>query len=229
MRNFKLGFIFLMVLVSTGLYSCLEDEDPQPIYYSAWSNMYTIGDVYYATTDGGLVLKMNEFDDSDLQFEENDRVVITFTIEEENTGGIFDYLVNLEQLYYVEEGDLVALNENSRDTIGNGYVQLSAYPLVGGDYLNLELVYEQEEGDHVFSLCYDETIQEEGEPVILELRNYYPEENDDDEYVAGLYSFNISQLQMWSEMDEDNVIEFTLRINSGDSQEQDFNLEYEVE
>ena len=181
------------------------------------------------TIDGGAVLKVAPISDPDAfkDVEENDRLIVDFTIKETPQPKVtYDHLINLNSYRHVDLSDIVTLNEISRDTIGDGLVQLGNLGLAE-NYLNIQVLYKKEKGDHTFSLCYDETVQEEDEPIILLLKNHYSEEEDGnkDTYYSYL-SYDISELSSLGVLNADKKIDFILRINDDDSQKRDYDVSY---
>ncbi|MGQ1783691.1 MULTISPECIES: NigD1/NigD2 family lipoprotein [unclassified Saccharicrinis] len=219
----QIGFLLVMLM---GMMSCVEESEPSPTIYTYYGFIYNDGGYYYVDIDTGEKLKVVEFDDSELDLEPYDRVIVSFIIEETPEVPIlYDHLVELQGFYDVDFSDIVTLDETSRDTIGDGFITLTDYH-IAGDYLNIQVYYDQQDGEHIFSLCYDETQQEEGEPVILDLRNYYPESADVSAQYYTYKSYNLMDLSSIGELNDENKIEFILRTNKGDSQEQKIDLVY---
>lgn len=228
MKYFKLKQIALALVLVVMAVSCIEDAEPIPQKFMGYGFINKIGQTYFVDEDGGLNLELMPFDDTKFDFEENNRVWLQFTLEKEyEESDPARYLVNLQGLWVVDYSPaIVELTTESRDTIGKGFVELE-YPLVLLDnYLNLSVRYRKQEGNHVFSLCYDETAQEEGKPIILDLKNKQPEEGKVGQMTLSYQSFNISQLQNLGEFDSEGEMKFTLRINNEDSQEANFDLIY---
>ncbi|SMO42960.1 NigD-like protein [Saccharicrinis carchari] len=228
MKYFKLKQIALALLMVVLGVGCIEDSEPTPMRYTAYGFLNKTGEKYYVDLDGGMKVELAPFDDSELEFEGDDRVLFMFTVEKDyGTEAPVRYLVNvLGKIWFIDYSDIVELNAVSRDTIGDGYVELEYTPVPVGDYLNLNVFYKKQEGDHVFSLCYDPESQVDDEPVVLELKHKKPEEGNSGQMVRTYQSYNLSGLMQWGELDSENKMKFTLRINSGDSQQRDFNLIY---
>lgn len=228
MKYFKLKQIALALVMMVLAVSCIDDVEPTPRSYTAYGFLTKTGDTYHVEIDGGTKVKLMPFDDSNYEFEEITRVLFQFTIEEEyETSAPLNYLVNvLGNILIVDYSQIVELNDESRDTIGNGFIELEFLPVSIDEYLNLSVLYKKQEGDHVFSLCYDPEDQEDGKPIILDLKNKQPEEGNNGHTVRSYKSFNLSGLMDLGELDADGEMKFTLRINSGDSQEANFDLVY---
>ncbi len=228
MKYFKLKQIALALIMMVLVVSCIEDVEPTPRSYTAYGFLTKTGDTYYVELDGGTKVKLMPFDDSGYDFEEMTRVLFQFTIEEEyETSAPINYLVNVQgNILIVDYSPIVELNDESRDTIGKGFMELEFLPVSINEYLNLSVLYEKKDGYHVFSLCYDPEAQEEGKPIILDLKNKQPEEDKDGKIVRSYKSFNLSGLLDLGQLDGDGEMKFTLRINRGDSQEANFDLIY---
>lgn len=227
MKYFKLKQIALALALVLMSVSCIDDGEPTPMRYTAYGFITKVADTYYVNIDGGMKVQLQPFNAGDLQLTGEDRILFQFTVEEEyEATAPVRYLVNVEAIMIVDYSHIVTLNDVSRDTIGKGIVNFEYAPAPVDDYLNLSVLYQKQEGKHVFSLCYDPETQEEGQPVILELKNKRPVEKESGQIVKTYQSFNIAQLQTWGEFDSEGKMEFTLRINSGDSQERDYKLTY---
>ncbi len=231
MKYFKLKQIALALAMVVLAVSCIEDSEPTPRTFASYGFLTKMDNTYYVDMDGGMKVQLMPFDDSDIELTGIDRVLFQFTVEEEyDISSPVKYLVNLQGLMFVDYSHIVTLNDVSRDTIGEGIVNLQ-YNYESDlnsieNYLNLVVNYKKQEGNHVFSLCYDPNSQTDGEPIVLELKNKQPEEGFGGQLTRSYQSFNISNLMGWGQLDEDGKMEFILRINSGDSQEQDFELTY---
>ncbi len=222
----QIGVAFLMLVT---VYSCIDDVEPTPPKYSAWGFIKSLNSEYYVTIDGGKVLKVAPINDADAfkDVEENDRLIVDFTIEDTPQPRVtYDHLINLSSYRKVDLADIITLNDVSRDTIGDGIVQLGSLGLTE-NYLNMQVVYKKEKGDHTFSLCYDETIQEEDKAIILMLKNHFPEEEDGSKDTYSNYlSYDISELSTLGVLNSDKEIDFILRINDDDSQMRDYEVSY---
>ena len=231
MNFLRMKHIALSLILTLFFVSCMDDGETSPTVYSAWGFIYSLDSEYYVTIDGGTVFKVSSLsDDAIAMIEENDRIILNYYITEtpEETT-YYDYMVEISSFLVIDYKNLIEVNDESRDTLGDGYMQLGTNSYLSGDILNLEIYFTPQEGDHVFTLCYDETLQEEGEDLILDLRNYYPEEGDDVSTAYTYKSFNIADIVSLGELNEENKIPFILRINYDDSQEQEFNFEYDPE
>ncbi len=231
MKYFKLKQIALALVMVVLAVSCIEDSEPTPMRYTAYGFINKVADTYYVNIDGGMKVELQPFSDSELKLKGNDRILFQFTVEEEyEVTAPVRYLVNVVGMMIVDYSQIVTLNDVSRDTIGKGMVSLEynyesdLNPV--DNYLNLSVRYQKQEGNHVFSLCYDPEAQEEGQPVILELKNKRPVDKESGQIVRTYQSYNISQLRYLGELNSENKMEFILRINSGDSQKRDFKLTY---
>lgn len=229
MKYFKLKQIALALVMVVLAVSCIEDSEPEPMRYTSYGFLTKTGDTYHVELDGGAKVKMMPFDDSDYDFEEKTRVLFQFTIEEEyETSAPVKYLVNLlGKILIVDYSPIVELNDVSRDTIGNGFIELEYLPVPVDEYLNLTVLYKKQEGNHVFSLCYDPEGQEDGKPIILDLKNKQPEEDKVGSLVRSYKSFSLEGLMDLGELDADGKMKFILRLNEGDSQEMKFDLIYQ--
>lgn len=228
MKFSKFKMIALLVLLMAAVVGCSEDDEPQRQMYSGWGFIYSIGTDYYVTVDGGLILKVKDMSaDAIDMFEENDRIILNYYIEESIENPVlYDYVIELVEFGVLKYTYLQTVDDESRDTLGAGYVELGTNSHLSGDILNLQIYYVPQSGEHVFTLCYDETLQEEGRAPIFDLRNYFPEEESGNSTVYTFQSFNIHDILGYGETNEDGNMEFILRINHGDSQEQELLFEY---
>ena len=215
MNFFNMSKILTILFLMVASVSCLDDNDPTPPLYRAYAFVTEVNEEYFFNLDNGSVLKAMEFDDTDLELENNDRVMISFYIEDSFEDLPYNHLIKLHSLHEVSYSNIVELNSESRDTIGDGKVYVS-YVNVTGYNLNVEYEYLKGEEEHQFSLCYDEEEQKEGEPPVLELRNYYPGENSGKIRYAAISSFNVSDLADWGKLNNENQIEFVLKYNTDD-------------
>ncbi len=217
----------LVVLLLVFTVGCLEDPKPTPLLYNTWGFFKTIGSDNFVNADGGAILKIKEFsNEKDIEgIEENDRVILNFNIEETSeTGSEYDNLIKVRNIVKVNYDTITIVNEYSRDTLGNGFVRLGERISID-KYLNLEIFFNPTKQKHSFTLSYDEEMQEDSKPVILDLRNYYPEgETPDMESYVTYQSYNLQHLMAFTEPNKDNEYEFILRINNGTSSEQDYEL-----
>ncbi|GAF04311.1 NigD1/NigD2 family lipoprotein [Saccharicrinis fermentans] len=228
MKFLKMKHMLLMFAIVVGMSACSEDSDPIPEVFTRFGFMYTDGGNYFIDIDGGEKLMVESFDDEGVELDAYDRVLATFSIKETPEETIlYDYLVELKGFYDIDFSDIVTLDDDSRDTIGDGFITVTDMG-ISENYLNLQIFYAQQKGSHVFSLCYDATQQEDGEAVILDLYNYYPEEEEDGGANYYTYqTYDLSELSSLLELNEDNEIEFRIRVNKGDSQEKIYQVVYD--
>ncbi|WP_066627416.1 hypothetical protein [Labilibacter marinus] len=230
MKVFKFKQVGVFVLLIATLVGCIKEEEPQPQKYSGWGFVKEISSEYYIYLDNDLMLKVANLDEEgEEKIEVDDRIIIAFTIKNSpQDHPIYNHEIDLESFLVIDYTEsIVELNEASRDTIGDGIVQIGEFTHLSGNYLNLDIYYEKEIGQ-VFSVCYDETIQEDDQPLILELRSYYEEEEDGVLLSNKLQTFNVSNIPGLTEPSEEGYFEFKLRINSGDSQQKEYTFFYTI-
>ncbi len=230
MNTLKFQYIFTLLVLVLSLVGCADDdEETNPESYGGWGFIYILDSEYYINSDWGSTLKINDLSDEYISLvQDNDRIIFNFhVIETPDAETLYDYKIEIEALKVVDYDFLVTVNDESRDTLGNGTLGIGTNSHLYGNNLNLELFYLPQKDNHIFTLCYDETMQTEGEPVILDLRNYYTEEGTSDTYVYTYKTFDISEILSFGELNEDEVIPFVLRINYNETQEQGYTFEYD--
>ncbi len=191
-------FAIIAIMLGFGATSCLnDDEETRPRYAEMGSTEMSAEDEPLVTTDSDLTLKLKS---SPSDFEENQRVMITYSIDQEGgESDVYDYLVDVYSLQDVVTKEIMVLNEENRDTIGEDQIAINDIWIAGG-YLNVEFFFHGT-GQEVHYINVVKDPEEQGEDpteIFLQVRHDARGEEMLERY-RGIMSFHLESLQVEGE------------------------------
>ncbi len=203
----KFLFVWIVALfLGVGFTSCLDDDNEStPLQYLEMG-IVQLGesDEIRVMTDSDLLLEFATYPVS-FDYEDDQRVMIQYSVNEENTESAdYDYLVDVYSVQEVRLKDVIELNEENRDTIGDDQIYINEV-WVSGDFLNVDFYFYGDGEVHYINVVKDPEEQtDDASKIYLQVRH----DARDDEMVEryrGVMSFRLEPLQV-GDLDEVELI-----------------------
>jgi hypothetical protein len=193
------------ILLSAYLITGCEKEEEE-LYYSALGTLYLVNDSAVFESDNGTLMLVDNYNKLGDALQDLDRVILYFTILEENYPAGFDLLIDVYDIEDVLYKPVMELTEEIADSIGNDELDVTTVWLAK-DYLNLYFKYFGGSKKHYINL-----VRRPGEiptdTIDLEIRH-----NDNDDagsyYYSGFVTFDLTSLQ--NEASNSVVLRITAR------------------
>jgi hypothetical protein len=198
MRKF-LFVLSVALFVGVSFTSCLDDdEESTPVRYLEMG-IVKIGDSdeVRVLTDSELLLELDSYPTS-FDYEAEQRVMIQYSVSDRNQeSSEYDYLVDVYSVQEVRLKDVIELNEENRDTIGEDQIYINEV-WVSGDFLNIDFQFYGDGEVHYINVVKDPDEQtDEVSKVYLQVRHDAREDEMVDIY-RGIMSFRLEPLQVES-------------------------------
>nr|WP_321452060.1 NigD-like C-terminal domain-containing protein [uncultured Carboxylicivirga sp.] len=180
---------FVLVVI---LSSCMKDIDSTPYTYSNLCITSLNGDYYLFTSDFGEVYASKSLPD-DYDFEVDKRVMLSFSTYTESTEADYDYLVLPSSIIDISTSDIIYINEENKDTLGNDGVLIKGL-FAQGNYLNVDFAFGASGAkSHYFNTSFDSELQTSNDTVTL---TFHHKDNDDVwlQSYSGFMSFDLRSL-----------------------------------
>lgn len=198
MRKFLFA-LSIALFFGVSFTSCFDDDqESTPIRYLEMG-IVKIGtsDEVRVFTDSEWLLELDSYP-MNFDFEEDQRVMIQYSVSEQNKEDAeYDYLVDVYSVQEVRLKDVIELNEENRDTIGEDQIYINEV-WVSGDFLNIDFQFYGDGEVHYINLVKDPDEQtDDVSKVYLQVRH----DARDDEMVdiyRGIMSFRLEPLQVES-------------------------------
>lgn len=193
-------FLFALsvaLIFGIGFTSCLDDDqETTPIQYLEMG-IVKIGasDEIRIFTDSGLLLELVSYP-TGFEYEEGTRVMAKYSVNEDGEeADEYDYLVEVYSIQEVRLKDIVELNEESRDTIGDDQIFIDDI-WVSGDFLNIDFSFYGSGEIHYINVVKDPEEQtDDPSNIYLEVRH----DGQGDEMLEryrGIMSLRLEPLQV---------------------------------
>lgn len=208
MKKASILFSVCILLLSTIFVSCNDDGySLGDIYAPRLATVMPLSDnTYYLVLDDGKTM----WDATGYAYKPkyNQRVILYYTILDENVGG-YDYYIKVRGIQEILTKDIIDLTAQNQDSIGNDPIRILRH-WVGDDYLNIEFGYNRGgQKTHYINLVNNTTINNtNNEKVYLEFRhnaNGDPQKNGTKGYVA-------FDLKPYQETGKDSI-DFIIKVN----------------
>jgi hypothetical protein len=169
-------FLFALsvaLIFGIGFTSCLDDDqETTPVQYLEMG-VVKIGasDEIRVFTDSGLLLEFVSYPSS-FEYEDSSRVMVKYSVNEEGEDADeYDYLVDVYSIQEIRLKDIIELNDESRDTIGDDQVFIHDI-WVGGDFLNVDFSFYGSGEVHYINVIKDPEEQtDDTSEIYLEVRH----------------------------------------------------------
>ncbi|WP_044084526.1 NigD1/NigD2 family lipoprotein [Marinilabilia salmonicolor] len=205
MRKFLFG-LSVALFLGVGFTSCLDDDqESTPMRYLEMG-IVKMGDTdeIRVFTDSELLLELDSYP-TGFDYEEDQRVMIQYSVSKLNQESEdYDYLVDVSSVQEVRLKDVIELNEENRDTIGDDQIYINEV-WVSGDFLNVDFYFYGDGEVHYINVVKDPEEQtDDPSKVYLQVRH---DARDDDmlERYRGIMSFKLAPLQV-ADLDEIELI-----------------------
>ncbi|MBS2097524.1 NigD1/NigD2 family lipoprotein [Carboxylicivirga linearis] len=189
-RNWVLALVASLLLVVTG---CMKEYETVPYTYRQLCVTATYGDFYMFISDSGAKF-ITEKLPADYEFEVDQRVMISFTEFTKSEVEDYDYIFEPLTVSEIASLDIIFINDENKDTLGNdGVILNNAY--VSGNYLNVDLSFGASGTVvHHFNTSYDEELQFSSDTLTL---TFHHKDNDDLwlQTFSGFLSFDLRSLE----------------------------------
>lgn len=179
-----------MVLI---LPSCIEEGEEVPYTYKQICVTSYLGDDYLFTSDLGERLLAKSLP-KDYEFEEDKRVVVAFSNYSDSQDGEYDYLIVPTEIINITTKDIIFINEENKDTLGNDGVIFNGI-YANGDYLDLDFTFGASgTRAHYFNMSYDEALQTASNDTVK--LTFHHKDNNDSwvQSYSGYLSFDLRSL-----------------------------------
>ncbi|PRY98307.1 NigD-like protein [Marinilabilia salmonicolor] len=198
MRKYLFG-LFIALFFGVGFTSCLDDDNESTPMRYLEMGIVKMGetDEIRVLTDSELLLELDNYPAS-FDFEEEQRVMIQYSVSElneENT--TYDYLVDVYSVQEVRLKDVIELNEENRDTIGDDQIYINEV-WVSGDFLNIDFQFYGDGKVHYINVVKDPDEQTDDPAKIYLQVRHDAREDDMEEIYRGIMSFRLEPLQVES-------------------------------
>lgn len=196
MRKFLIG-LSVALFLGVGFTSCLDDDqESTPMRYLEMG-IVKMGnaDEIRVLTDSELLLELDSYP-TGFDYEEDQRVMLQYSVSKLNQESAdYDYLVDVYSVQEVRLKDVIELNEENRDTIGDDQIYINEV-WVSGDFLNVDFYFYGDGEVHYINVVKDPEEQtDDPSKVYLQVRH---DARDDDmvERYRGIMSFKLEPLQV---------------------------------
>lgn len=183
----------ILLLVLIGFVGCIDHNDDTEDKYYDLGVINHAGSSYLITTDAGVKL-MTETLPVDLEFDDNLRVIVKYSILKPAGGDQdFDYWVYVDEIEESFTKEIITINDANRDTLGSSPVEFHDV-WITQDYLTVYFTFYAGNKDHYFNLTYDEQEQSDDSFILLTFRH---DDNDDiaSQTYTGYISFKLNSLR----------------------------------
>jgi len=193
----------LLVALSIVFVSCLDDDDGYSLsdYWVGFGILKIESNSYTIVLDDGVVLKpvaWNYSPENNDEFEDGSRVLVNFTIWDENLGDdgeVDEYLVKVNDIQSILMKGIWNITEETADSIGNDPIIVQEY-WMADSLLNFKLKYWGYNEVHFLNLVQDSTDlwTDDG---LLKLQLRHNANNDDAAVPYTAYvSFSLNSLRV---------------------------------
>ena len=193
----RLFFALIIGALAVFSTSCLDDNNDTtpPQYLELGITRLGAADQMQVFTDSELTLQFASFP-ADYDFAENTRVMIKYSVKEQGgDSDAYDYLVDVFSIQDVVSKDIIELNAENRDTIGNDQIFINDVWISGG-YLNVDFSFYGNDKVHSINVVKDPEEQTDN-PSELYLQVRHDAQNDEMLHrYRGLISFYLEPLQV---------------------------------
>lgn len=196
MRKFLFG-LSVALFLGVGFTSCLDDDqESTPMRYLEMG-IVKMGDAdeIRVLTDSELLLELDSYP-TGFDYEEDQRVMLQYSVSKLNQESAdYDYLVDVYSVQEVRLKDVIELNQENRDTIGDDQIYINEV-WVSGDFLNVDFYFYGDGEVHYINVVKDPEEQtDDPSKVYLQIRH---DARDDDmvERYRGIMSFKLEPLQV---------------------------------
>jgi hypothetical protein len=169
----------ILILFAIVLSGCIKHADNDPMTLLDLGILNHYGSGYMIITDGGNVL-LAESIPVNIDFDDNARVSIQYRIIQrapQNDSIQADYLVQVDGINELITKEIITVDDNNRDTLGNAPVEFRQV-WITQDFLTVYYSFYVGSKYHDFNLTYDIDEQADDEFIYLTFRH---NDNNDEE------------------------------------------------
>lgn len=193
MKKLKSTILLVGLAVVWLLPSCIDDVENAPYTYRQLCVTSYLDDNYLFISDSGERLLAKSLP-LDYEFEDDKRVMVTFSDFTKSMIEGYDYLIVLENIYDINTKDIIFINEENKDTLGNAPVFFDNI-YASGNYLNLIFTFGASGNEkHYFNMSYDAGLQPVSNDTIK--LTFHHKDNNDTwiQNYPGFISFDLRSL-----------------------------------
>jgi hypothetical protein len=193
-------FLFALsvaLIFGIGFTSCLnDDQETTPVQYLEMGVVKIGGsEEIRVFTDSGLLLEFVSYP-TEFEFEEDSRVMVKYSVNEEGEeADEYDYLVDVYSIQEIRLKDIIELNDESRDTIGDDQIFIRDI-WVSGAFLNIDFSFYGSGEVHYINVIKDPEEQtDDPSEIYLEVR-HNARGDEMKESSRGIMSLRLEPLQI---------------------------------
>ena len=186
------NILILFTIIFSG---CIKHADDDAMTFLDLGILNHYGSKYLIITDGGNVL-LTESIPVNIDFDENARVSVRYRILQQaphNDSIQADYLVQVDGINELITKDIITVDDNNRDSLGNAPVEFRQV-WITQDFLTVYYSFYAGSKYHDFNLTYDVDEQVDDEHVYLTFRHNDHNDEEVKQYFAYV-SFRLNFLR----------------------------------